>query len=76
MPGRSRLIAQFVHSAVNRFRRPGDTRGRQRDAWLAHTLNNCATSSISPYSKVNNPNNAMDFIRPELRVSLGNRFSA
>lgn len=37
MPGRSRLITQFVHSAVNGFRRPGDT--RERDAGLALTLN-------------------------------------
>lgn len=75
MPGRRRLITQFVHSAVNRFRRPGDTRGRERDAWLARTLDHCATSSISPYAQVNTQNSAMGFIRPELRVFLGNRIS-
>lgn len=75
MPGRRRLITQFVHSAVNGFRRPGDTRGRERVAWLAHTLNNCAPGSISPYAEVKTQNNVMGSIRPELRVFLGNRMS-
>lgn len=66
MPGRRRLITQFVHSAVNGFRRPGDTRGKERVAWLAHTLNNCAPGSILPYTEVKTQNNVMDFIRPEL----------
>lgn len=50
-------------------------RKRKRFMVSTHTLNNCATSSISWYAKAKIQNSVIGFIRPELRVFLGNKIS-